>query len=95
MPLRRAHPESRGAEASDEVPRPDLDNPDVAKRRIELRGYVVVVEVEASLGNASLPRDGMEFLERGVAHEMTPDSSVSRPQGRVDEGGHPPTLRRR
>jgi hypothetical protein len=54
-----------------------------------------VIEVEASLGNTSPSRDGMEFLERGVAHEMTPDSSVTRPEGRVDEGGHLPTLRRR
>ena len=75
----RAHPEARRPKASDEVPCPDLLDAEFAEPGVQLGGNVVVIEVEAPLGDARLPRDGMEFVERGVAHEMTPDSPVTRP----------------
>jgi hypothetical protein len=67
---------------------------ELAKRRVEVGRNVVVVEVKASLRDSRSPGDGVEFLERGVTDEVTPDAAVTGPQGRIDEDCHSPTLRR-
>ena len=59
---------------------------------VPLTRHVVVVALEPAFGDAGPPREGVQFLERRVAHQVRPQPPVCRPARRIDEDGHDVTV---
>ena len=53
-----------------------------------LAGYVIVVVIEATLGDARASCEGMQLIQRRIADKMSPDGAVGGPDGLVDQHGH-------
>ena len=54
----------------------------------QVLGKVVVITIETTGGNCQPRGKGVQFIQRVVAHEVTPHAPMVRPVRVVDENGH-------
>ena len=87
-------PEPRRDEARHELTGGDRGGAGGDDVVVPLGGDVVVVAVEAALGDAQAPGEDVQLVEVRVAHQMRPHAAVRRPERVVDEDRHDPILRR-
>ena len=91
-PLGRAEPEAGGAQPPHQLTALDLDRARIEHRRAVLLGDVVVVALEGPPGDADAQGEGVQLVERGVAHHVAPPAAAVPPARFVDQHGHSGSL---
>src|SRR5690606_12290558 len=86
--------QARGAQAADELAARHGHRAERDELVEAIDGVVVVVTVEAARRDPCEPGEGVQLVERVVAHEVAPHGPVPRPHRRVDEHRHASTLPR-